>query len=312
VNEETMKQWAVVFFEQEASVRIGLALGNQVMDVSAVVADVCGQADADPRFHCFEHWSDCLARFQRLAFSGSASLDGLRLLPPLHPFGSMYCAGANYRSHVLEMARVNQQEPDEDPKLSGQKPWHFIKPSRVCAVGHEAVVRRPALSQRVDWEAELAVIIGKKAERVSLDEALRFVAGYACANDFSARDLSRRPQVQPGSPFRFDWLAHKCFTGSSPVGPSLVPASLVPDPQALGIRLSVNGQIKQDANTSDMIFSVAEQISQLSSVLTLYPGDVVLTGTPAGVGSATQTFLQAGDRVCVDIDGLGVLTTTMT
>src|SRR5690606_5662032 len=105
---------------------------------------------------------------------------------------------------------------------------------------------------------------GRKAERVSVEDALGYVAGYACANDFSARDLSRRPQVQPGSPFRFDWLAHKCFSGSSPVGPGLVPAALIPDPQALGIRLSVNGQIKQDATTQDMIFTVAEQISQLS------------------------------------------------
>lgn len=304
-----MNNRAVVFFEENGVVRVGLVENERVMDVTAAVETVCEQRGGDPRLALFDQWESCWAMLNKLAFSGTLVQTELRLLPPLHPFATMYCAGANYRSHILEMAKANQQEPDADPKLSGQQPWHFIKPARVCAVGQEAEVRRPALSQRVDWEAELAVVIGRQTEQVGIEDALSYVAGYACANDFSARDLSRRPQVQPGSPFRFDWLAHKCFPGSSPVGPVLVPASHVPDPQDLGIRLRLNGALKQDAHTSDMIFTVAEQIAHLSSMLTLYPGDVVLTGTPAGVGSATQTFLKAGDRVEVEIDGLGILTT---
>jgi 2-keto-4-pentenoate hydratase/2-oxohepta-3-ene-1,7-dioic acid hydratase in catechol pathway len=226
--------------------------------------------------------------------------------PLLYP-GTIYCAGANYADHVAEMARAQNMPPPVDPRTLGLKPWFFIKPPRGCVVGPLAQVARPRGCQKLDWEAELVAVIGKAAREVSVENALDYVAGYTCANDLSARDLGRRAQLPPTNPFHWDWTAHKGFEGSCPLGPWITPAREVPDPQRLAIRLWVNGVIKQDSNTSQMIFSVADQISHLSSITTLYPGDIILTGTPAGVGTGRNEFLQPGDHVEVEIEGLGRL-----
>lgn len=226
--------------------------------------------------------------------------------PLLYP-GAIYCAGANYADHVAEMARVQNLPPPQDPRSLGLKPWFFMKPPRACVVGPLARVARPRGSQKLDWEAELAAVIGRPARNVPVDRALDYVAGYTIADDLSARDLSRRNALPPGNPFHFDWTAHKGFEGSCPLGPWITPAAEVPDPQRLAIRLWVNGALKQDSNTSRMIFSTAEQISHLSSLATLHPGDLVLTGTPAGVGAGRNEFLQPGDRVAIEIAGLGRL-----
>ena len=130
------------------------------------------------------------------------------------------------------------------------------------------------------------------------------------ANDLSARDLGKRPQMPPDSAFRHDWIGQKSFDGSCPLGPWIVPAREIPDPQNLGIKLWVNGALKQDSHTSKMIFTLAEQIAHLSSRITLYSGDVILTGTPAGTGAGRGEFLKAGDVVTVSIDGIGKLTNT--
>lgn len=234
-------------------------------------------------------------------------LQAVRLASPLGRYGVLYCAGVNYRDHVEEMALVQGRPPEPDPRSSGFEPWHFIKPSRSCVADPDTVVIRPRGCQKLDWEAELAVVIGVETREVSPQDALRRVAGYMVANDLSARDLSRRLQPGEGSPFRFDWLAHKGFQGSCPLGPWLTPAEAIPDPQQLQVSLRVNGVLKQNSTTAEMIYSAAEQISHLSGLRTLYPGDVILTGTPSGVGSARQEFLQPGDEVEVEIAGLGRL-----
>ena len=131
-------------------------------------------------------------------------------------------------------------------------------------------------------------MIGKKAKDVPLEKALDYVAGYTVANELSARDLGRRDQLPDLTPFKWDWVGQKCFDDACPIGPWIVPASDIKDPQKLGIKLWVNDVIKQDSNTSDMIFNLAEQLSHLSSRITLYPGDIILTGTPAGVGAARR------------------------
>jgi 2-keto-4-pentenoate hydratase/2-oxohepta-3-ene-1,7-dioic acid hydratase in catechol pathway len=230
--------------------------------------------------------------------------------PPLQP-GTIYCAGANYADHVAEMARTRNEPPPPDPRTLGLKPWFFIKP-RSCAVGSGARVARPPGCQKLDWEAELVAVIAKPTRNTSVENALDCVAGYTIANDLSARDLSRRPALPPGSPFHFDWTAHKGFEGSCPLGPHVTPAADVRDPQRLAIRLWVNGVLKQDSNTSEMIYSVAEQIAHLSTLITLQPDDILLTGTPAGVGSARNEFLQPGDRVEIEIERLGRLETFIT
>ena len=226
--------------------------------------------------------------------------------PLLYP-GAIYCAGANYADHVEEMARAQNLPPPKDPRELGLKPWFFLKPARASVVGPLSRVARPRSSQKLDWEAELVAVIGRPARNVPVEKALDYVGGYTIADDLSARDLSRRAALPPGNPFHFDWTAHKGFEGSCPLGPWITPAAEVPDPQRLAIRLWVNGALKQDSNTSRMIFSTAEQIAHLSSLATLHPGDLVLTGTPAGVGAGRNEFLRPGDRVEIEIEGLGRL-----
>ena len=135
--------------------------------------------------------------------------------------------------------------------------------------------------------------------------------GYAIANDLSARDRGRRANMPDASPFKWDWTKHKTFDGSCPLGPWIVPASDIGDPQKLGLKLWVNGVLKQDSNTSEMIFTLAEQIAQLSAGMTLHPGDIVLTGTPAGVGAGRGEFLKAGDVVKLWIEKIGEIENRM-
>jgi len=137
------------------------------------------------------------------------------------------------------------------------------------------------------------------------------VAGYTIANDLSARDVMRRDKNPPTSPFHYDWLSQKCFDGSCPLGPWIVPAHQLPDPQKLGLKLWVNQTLMQDSNTSRMIFDTAEQIAMLSSRVTLQPGDLVLTGTPAGVGTPRRIFLKPGDTVKLWIESIGELSHTL-
>jgi len=257
-------------------------------------------------------WPTARAALEALA----GELDGksgvpmadLRILAPvLYPSG-IYCAGANYSDHAANMAKRNNLPVDPDPRGSDKKPWHFIKASR-CVVGPDAEVRLPC--EKLDWEVELAAIIGETVRNVPESKALDVVAAYTAANDLSARDLSRRPGVSDVSPFKYDWIGQKSFDGACPLGPWLVPASEIPDPQNLALKLWVNDSLRQDSSTARMIFSVAEQIAYLSSRITLYPGDVILTGTPAGVGAETGVFLKRGDTVKLSVEKIGELVTTI-
>jgi 2-keto-4-pentenoate hydratase/2-oxohepta-3-ene-1,7-dioic acid hydratase in catechol pathway len=294
----------------------GLRIGSSVYPIEQALSNLTGQkSTVHSVLDVLEAWdrhAGLLREAAQLVIDQripGENLENFRLHAPLLYPGAIYCAGANYSDHVLEMARANNHAPDPDPRELGLKPWHFLKPSRSAVVGHGATVRRPAASKKLDWEAELVAVIGRTARDVSPARALEHVAGYSIANDLSARDLSRRMQLPAGSAFRFDWTAHKGFDGSCPLGPWITPADQVGDPQNLAIKLWVNDVIKQDSNTGQMIFSVAEQIAHLSTMTTLHPGDIVLTGTPAGVGSARGEFLQPGDCVAIEIEGLGRLET---
>lgn len=231
--------------------------------------------------------------------------------PPVPQPGAVYCAGANYRDHVEAMGRAFKQKLVLDPKAEGVPPWHFLKSGKGTLAAHREVVAFPGHTNMLDWEAELAVVIGRRASKVSVDDALRFVAGYSCSNDLSARDNLKRDQIDPSSPFRFDWIGHKCFNGSCPIGPFLTPAAFVETPEDLDIKLWLNGELKQNSNTRNHLYGVADQISYLSHRVDLYPGDIILTGTPAGVGMESGTFLKRGDVMQVWIEGLGELETTV-
>jgi 2-keto-4-pentenoate hydratase/2-oxohepta-3-ene-1,7-dioic acid hydratase in catechol pathway len=283
-----------------------MVIDDKVFDVAALTGNKAYAAVLD----ILNDWKSARGALRKAAAKKtklkSRPLGRTRLLAPVRWPAAIYCAGANYSDHAEEMNRLHDRPMEPDPHTLGLKPWFFIKASRALS-DPGAAVKISTYSNNVDWEVELAAVIGRTAKDVPLDKALSYVAGYTIANDLSARDLSRRTQLAPGSPFYFDWTAHKGFEGSCPLGPWITPARDLPDPQHLAIRLWVNGVLKQDSNTREMIYSAAEQISHLSSLATLHRGDIVLTGTPAGVGSGRNEFLQPGDHVEVEIDGLGRL-----
>lgn len=242
---------------------------------------------------------------QNIRDRDAVPLADMCLLSPIPAPGAVICAGANYADHAAEMAKVQGREPPPDPHTLGLPSWHFIKNSHAIA-DPGSQISIPQGVTHLDWEAELVVVIGKPAKGVSRSAALNHVAGYTIANDLSARDLGTR-NVPPVSPFRFDWTSHKSFDGSCPLGPWIVPSRDIPDPHDLGISLSVNGETKQSSNTSEMIYRIEEQIEQISARMTLWPGDLILTGTPAGVGHAGSEYLKSGDRVAVRVERIGEL-----
>jgi 2-keto-4-pentenoate hydratase/2-oxohepta-3-ene-1,7-dioic acid hydratase in catechol pathway len=295
--------------------RAGLLVGEQVYDA----ARVTGKPAWSSVLGALQDWAKAhreFAAFAKRVASGKSKAKGTpvgraKLLAPVLYPGNIYCAGANYTDHMAEMARAQGKEPGPTMKDLGEKPWHFVKTSRSSVVGPGAKVKLPAYSQKVDWEVELAAVIGRTAKDVPVEKALGCVAGYTIANDLSARDAMKRDKNPPASPFHYDWVSQKCFEGSCPLGPWIVPAADLGDPHRLGIRLWVNAELMQDSNTSKLIFDTAEQIAMLSSRVTLHPGDLVLTGTPAGVGMGRGRFLKAGDTVKLWIEGIGDLVHTI-
>lgn len=214
------------------------------------------------------------------------TLDEVELLAPITP-PNILAIGLNYRLHALESGH---DLPDH--------PALFIKATSALCGPNDPIVLPAVAPHEVDYECELAVIIGRRARNVSTDEALNYVLGYTCANDVSARDCQRRLDVQ--------WARAKSFDTFAPLGP-WIETDL--DPGHAGIRTRLNGKLMQDGNTDDLIFSVRDLVAYLSHSLTLLPGTVILTGTPSGVGFARTppVFLQPGDVVEVEIDGIGVL-----
>ena len=218
-----------------------------------------------------------------------------RFLPPVAP-GKLICVGVNYQDHIDEM----------NITIDLPYPYCFSKPASNTLRGSGVTVTLPRNAEMFDWEAELAVVIGSSARDVLAREALDHIAGYANFNDLSARD-----KLSTSSVVGVDWVFMKGQDGFGPIGPYLVPARFVPDPQALPVRLTVNGVTKQDSSTAEMVHGVAAIIEHLSSIMTLDPGDVIATGTPAGTanGHSPIEWLKPGDEVVVEIGNLGQLVT---
>ncbi|MEA2719215.1 MAG: hypothetical protein QOJ39_1079 [Candidatus Eremiobacteraeota bacterium] len=210
------------------------------------------------------------------------------LLPPVPNPSKIVCVGLNYRDHAAE---VNLELPEYVTIFAK---W----PNTLIGDGAPIVI--PRESHRVDYEAELAFVIGKRARRVPEESALDFVAGYTCFNDVSVRDYQSRTS---------QWTFGKVFDTHGPCGPYLVTRDEIPDPQRLRIRCSIDGESLQDSSTDQMVFGVARLVAELSAVMTLEPGDIVATGTPAGVGTSRKPrrWIKPGERVRVEIKGLGAL-----
>ena len=284
-----MASYKIVTYDAGQGARAGIVVNDTVFDV----AEGTGNAKDVSVKALLIDWANAKGRLKALADKPKGAghkLSGVKLLPPVPDPIGIFCAGANYTDHVAEMARAHGTPMEPDPHTLGLKSWHFLKTAGTLAGANETV-HLPRRSKKLDWEVELVAVIGKKATDVPLDKALDYIAGYTIGNDLSARDAGVRPGIPVGSPFRNDWVAHKCFDQSCPLGPWIVPAEDLKDPQNLKIQLYVNGVLKQDSNTSAMIFNIAEQISHLSEKLTLHPGDLVLIGTSVGVGTPRNEFL---------------------
>jgi 2-keto-4-pentenoate hydratase/2-oxohepta-3-ene-1,7-dioic acid hydratase in catechol pathway len=251
--------------------------------------NIFGVLDGD-MIHAQPHsLDDVLAGRPLKKRSGRVGLADVKTLNPIGRPGKIICIGLNYADHVRETGATRPERPVIFSKFSS------------CAIDPGAVIEWSAsLTQQVDYEAELAVVIGRTARRVGIDDALDYVGGYTCANDVSARDL----QLGDGQ-----WIRGKNLDTFCPLGPVLVTPDSIADPQALAIRCELNGETVQDSNTSELIFGVAEIVSFCSQAFTLEPGDVILTGTPSGVGlgRTPPLWMKDGDVVAIEIEGIGRL-----
>ena len=244
-------------------------------------------------------WNRWLPEIHNVVPASLEAVPDATIIAPLTYPRAVLCVGANYYGHAEEM-QTARPSPDAEP-------FFFLKPPATTIVGPgvDVAIHVDGRS-RVDWEAELGVVIGKRASMIEESRAAECIAGYVVANDISDRGLMRKPDaVFPV--FEWDWVSHKAQDGFCPIGPGLVPAGIVGDPQNLRIVLDVNGVVKQDSSTADMVINVHRLIAHASRLITLQPGDVILTGTPAGVGMPHNEYLQPGDTVTAGIEHVGVL-----
>ncbi len=228
------------------------------------------------------------------------SLSRAKLMAPVPKPRAIYCLARNYYEHILEF---NERVVEQDKMV----PPIFTKP-QTCVTGPGGPVILPINGRQIDWEAELAVVVGKRAKYVSVERALTHVFGYTCMLDISERELKIWDRTEDrGRDKFFDWLNGKWMDTFAPQGPWIVTKNEIGDPQSLNIKLSVNGVEKQNASTEQMIFPVAQIISYLSQIVTLMPGDIISTGTPSGVGAPQGIFLKHGDLIEMNIEKIGCL-----
>jgi 2-keto-4-pentenoate hydratase/2-oxohepta-3-ene-1,7-dioic acid hydratase in catechol pathway len=257
-----------------------------------------------------EGGKECLSRVEEMASEATdvLALEKLKLLAPIPRPGKVIALAGNYAEHIKE-AGLKLGLSDSPRWTTVPRP--FIKPASVV-IGTGEEMPWPVYSKTIDYEIELAAVIGRKAKCVSPEQALDVVAGCTIVNDISARTVTfaKNRAKRPWDEF-YDWLNGKWADGFLPMGPYLVTADEIEDVQGLEMCLTVNGRVRQKANTSQMIHPVADVVSFVSHLMTLEPGDVIATGTPSGVGLATGNYLKAGDRIEATIENLGTLVNTL-
>lgn len=288
--------WSLVQYSTDSSesVRLGISSPDGVFALPAG-----WPATATELLDSWQSWEDQL---RSLDLSTLEQVHKPQLHAPITYPRKVICAGANYYDHAAEMG-TERPNPEAAP-------YFFLKPPTTAIVGPDARIELPSANANVDWEAELGIVIKDRCKAISPEEARDHIAGYVVANDVSARGLFPRPEaVAP--PFGWDWYGHKSPDGFCPIGPGFVPYWNIQDPQNLRITLAVNGVMKQDSNTSNLVVGIDRLVSYASQYVTLEPGDIILTGTPAGVGMPKKEFLSSGDVMTVSIEGLGRLENTV-
>lgn len=297
-------------FSSDGRNGIGVVTGEELLDLTAAWPALAGAGGGRAPESIIELLNpDGLAALSaRLSqASGAATrrhvhlLDRVQLHAPLPQTGKVLCVASNYAAHIAEAGR---EAPVDRHKIT---PWLFLKPA-TSIIGPGEPIPLPRTGQAIDWEVELAAVIGRRGRYVPVERALDIVSGYTIVNDIS----ERRFKVPEGRPKRdfdafFDWLHGKWFDGFAPMGPWVVTADEIPDPQSLAIELRVDGRVRQQGSTGEMIYPVAELVAFASSIMTLLPGDVIATGTPHGVGAATGEFLKPGATVECRVERIGTL-----
>ena len=274
-----MKLVSFSFFS-DPTPRAGLLLGDEILDLTPLGVPDTANAMA--------LGAEALGQALTMPDTSRIALSGARLLAPIPRPPRIFCVGLNYRDHAVESKM-------EIPKV----PTLFLKlPSAVIGPGE--TVRIPALTQQPDYEVELALIIGKAGRNIAAENWREHVFGYTILNDVSARDVQLATS---------QWTLGKSFDTFCPIGPAIVTADEIPDPHALDIRLSIGGEILQHSNTRELIFKAPELIAYLSAITPLEPGDIISTGTPAGVGlgRTPRRWLQPGETMVAEVEGLGRL-----
>jgi len=292
-----MTEFKLVTYSADGKMRAGILVGDKVLDAAEAVASA-GLAEPGTVLGLLRQWDKALPALEAAAgrASGGRALAGLRLEAPIQVPGAYFCAAANYYDHFKEM------NPDREFKKEGKECYFFLKSGAHTTFGPQDPIRLPSSSKQIDWEIELGVVIGRPARNLSVANAMSCIAGYTICNDLSARDLGRRADWPQ---FASDWFGQKVFDKSMGLGPAILPAKFVADPYKLPMKLWVNNDLMQNSVAGQMVFNIAEQIEYISRRLTLQPGDVIATGTPAGVGRPRGIFLKAGDTVKLEIGGIG-------
>jgi 2-keto-4-pentenoate hydratase/2-oxohepta-3-ene-1,7-dioic acid hydratase in catechol pathway len=311
----------------------GMVVGERVLSLHAV-ASYLGRSGRQLEGYgsmqsLLSHWEHDFPLLEEVAEAleharapdlvlSSAPLAALCVGAPLPEPRHVYCSGANYKKHVVQLivAQVSDETQGmgaEERRAFGERkmddrarkgtPFFFLK-SQSAVTGPFDPIVLPIDAEQPDWELELAVVIGRSARRVSRERALDYVAGYTIANDITRRERVNRKQGDARE-MGMDWIASKCAPTFLPLGPYIIPAAFIGDPQSLRITLKLNGATMQDESTSDMIFGVARLLEHLSAIVELQPGDVICTGSPAGNGAHYGRFLRPGDVLEGSISGLG-------
>lgn len=281
----------LVTFQHQGRIALGKVIGELLVDINAQLPDL-----PDSMARLLAQGEPALQRIAALGVdSATLQLPQVQLLAPVTDAQKYLAIGMNYRAHAEEVARNGVPIP---------KSQLWFNKQVSCLNGPYADIHLPKVSDKLDYEAELAVVIGRRCRHVTVQQAPSVVAGYMVANDVSVRDWQMRSPT---------FTLGKSFDTHGPLGPWLVTADEVPDPHALGVRAWVNDELRQDSNTGDMIYNIWEQIAYLSTVMTLMPGDILATGTPAGVGVGfdPKRFLKVGDRVRIEVDGIGHIENTV-
>lgn len=297
--------FALGTFRHDSGPFPGVVTGTRVRDLSDQVSSVRVLVEA---------WDDWLPRLAALRDGTWHDLADLEVLAPVEP-GQILQSGANYRKHVVDLVAAEKESvhgatPEEaradaekmmDERTRTGLPYVFLGSTRAMCGPYDDIVL-PALGEQHDWELELALVIGKSGRNIPVGEAMSYVAAYTICNDLTTRDRLYRPDLKA---IGTDWFTAKNADTFLPTGPFLVPASFVGDPNDLRITLRHNGVVRQDESTKDMIFDIPRLIAYVSTTTTLRPGDLLLTGSPAGNGAHWGVFLKPGDVIEAEITGLG-------